>query len=416
MVYAQKNLNRSSILKSYRFSIILIAAIVIGSLAGLLLKERAAVLKSLGDIFLNLLFTVVVPLVFFSISSTVAKMTDMKRLGKIIGWMALIFVVTGIIAASVMLIGVKLYPPAAGTQITFDQPVNVENISLGQQLVRTVTVPDFLDLFSKKNMLALILFSFLLGLATSAAGEKARPFAQFLAAGNEVMTRAIGYVMLYAPIGLGAYFAYLVGTFGAQLFGSYFRAMVLYYPLALAYFGVVFSFYAWLSGGLKGVKIFWANILPPALTAWGTGSGLATLPVNLEAAKKIGIPGDVREVVVNIGASVHSDGSSLAAVMKMALLFGIFGIPLSGAETLVSVVLVALLCGTVISGIPSGGMLGEILIITIFGFPIEAMPIITMLGTLVDPPATMVNVVGDNVSGMMVARVMNGPRWMEQGN
>lgn len=416
MTHAQKNLNPPPFLKSYRFSIILIAAIVIGSLAGLLLKEQAAVLKPLGDIFLNLLFTIVVPLVFFSISSTVAKMTDMTRLGKIVGWMALIFVVTGVIAAGVMLIGVKLYPPTAGMQITFDQPVNVENVSLGQQLVRTVTVPDFIELFSKKNMLPLILFSFLIGLATSAVGEKARPFAQFLAAGNEVMTRAIGYVMLYAPVGLGAYFAYLVGTFGAQLFGSYFRAMVLYYPLALVYFGVVFSFYAWLSAGSKGVKIFWANILPPALTAWGTGSGLATLPVNLEAAKRIGIPADVREVVVNLGASIHSDGSSLAAVMKMALLFGIFGMPLSGAQTCVSVVLVALLCGTVISGIPSGGMLGEILIITIFGFPIEAMPIITMLGTLVDPPATMVNVAGDNVSGMMVARVMNGPRWMEQGN
>ena len=116
--------------------------------------------------------------------------------------------------------------------------------------------------------------------------------------------------------------------------------------------------------------------------------------------------------MVNIGASVHSDGSSLATVVKMALLFGIFGMPFSGVETLVSVVAVALLCGTVISGIPSGGMLGELLIITLFGFPIEAMPIITMVGTLVDPPATMVNVVGDNVSGMLVARVMNGPKWL----
>ncbi len=406
-------MNKISFLKSYRFSIILIISIVIGSLLGLVLKEKASVFKPLGDIFLNLLFTVVVPLVFFSISSTVAGMTDMKRLGKIIGWMLVIFVVTGVVAAVLMLIGVKLYPPATGMHMTFDQPVNAEHVDIGQQVVRTVTVPDFTELFSKKSMLALILFSFLIGLSTSAAGTPARPFAQFLTAGNEVMTKAIGYVMLYAPVGLGAYFAYLVGEFGTQLFGSYFRAMMLYYPLALAYFFIGFSFYAWLAGGVRGVKIFWSHILPAALTAWGTGSGLATLPVNLEAAKKIGIPEDIKEVVVNIGASAHSDGSCLAAVMKIALLFGIFGIPLSGAQTLLSVIAVALLCGTVISGIPSGGMLGELLIITLFGFPIEAMPIITMLGTLVDPPATMVNVVGDSVSGMLVARVMNGPEWME---
>ncbi len=407
-------MNKPAFLKSYRFSIILIISIAIGSLIGLFMKERATALKPLGDIFLNFLFTIVVPLVFFTISSTVAKMTDMKRLGKIIGWMLVIFVVTGIIAAVIMLIGVKLYPPTQATQITFNQPVNIEKVKISDQIVRTLTVPNFKELLSKENMFALILFSFMIGLATSAVGASGKPFAQFLVAGNEVMSKAIGYVMFYAPIGLGAYFAYLVGVFGPQLFGSYFRAMLLYYPLAMAYFFIVFSFYAWLAGGFKTIKIFWSNIIPAALTAWGTGSGLATLPVNLEAAKKIGIPEDIREVVVNIGASVHSDGSSLAAVMKMSLLFGIFGMPFSGAGTLAGVVAVALLCGTIISGIPSGGILGEILIMTVFGFPIEAMPIITMLGTLVDPPATMVNVVGDNVSGMLVARLMNGPKWMEE--
>lgn len=404
---------KNSFLKSYRFSITLIIAIVIGSVIGLILKDRAAVLKPLGDIFLNLLFTIVVPLVFFSISATVAGMSDMKRLGKIVGWMIVIFIITGVIAALIMVIGVKLYPPAEGLQVTMEHDVSAEKVDAGEQLVRTLTVPDFRDLFSKSNMFALIIFSFLIGLAASAAGEPAKPFARFLLAGNEVMRKAIGYVMLYAPVGLGAYFAYLVGVFGPQLFGSYLRAMLLYYPLSIAYFFIVFTFYVWLAAGTKGVKIFWPNVLPAAITAWGTGSGLATLPVNLEAAKKIGLPDDIREVVVNIGASVHSDGSSLAAVMKMSLLFGIFGMPFSGVQTLISVVLVALLCGTIISGIPSGGMLGELLIITVFGFPIEAMPIITMLGALVDPPATMVNVVGDNVSGMLVARVMNGPQWIE---
>lgn len=391
---------------------LIIFSIVIGSGIGMAMQSSAVVLKPLGDIFINLLFTIVVPLVFFTISSAVAQMTDMKRLGKIMGWMIVIFIVTGIIASVVMIIGVTFYPPAQGLHLAFDQPVNVEKIPIGQQLVRTLTVADFMQLFSKESMFALIVFSFLIGLATSRVGLKAKPFVQFLVAGNDVMTKVIGYVMLYAPIGLGAYFAYLVGVFGPQLFGSYLRVVVLYYPLSLAYFFIFFSFYVWLASGWRGLKIFWPHILPPAVTAWGTGSGLATLPVNLAAAQKIGIPEDVKEVVVNIGAAIHSDGSSLAAVAKMALLFGIFGIPFSGAQTLVSVVAVALLCGTVISGIPSGGMIGELLIITLFGFPLEAMPIITMVGTIVDPPATMVNVVGDNASGMLVARAVNGPHWM----
>ncbi|MDD4874448.1 MAG: cation:dicarboxylase symporter family transporter, partial [Dehalococcoidales bacterium] len=285
---------KNSFLKSYGFSITLIVAIVIGSIIGSILKERAAVLKPLGDIFLNLLFTIVVPLVFFSISATIARMSDMRRLGKIIGWMAVVFIVTGIIAAVVMVVGVKLYPPTDGVHIAMNHAVDMDKVDVGQQLVRTLTVPDFRDLFSKNNMFALILFSLLIGLATSIVGEPAKPFAKILSAGNEVMSKAIGYVMLYAPIGLGAYFAYLVGVFGPQLFGSYVRASLLYYPLAIAYFFIFFTLYVWLAAGTKGVRTFWPNILPAAVTAWGTGSGLATLPVNLEAAKRIGLPEDVR--------------------------------------------------------------------------------------------------------------------------
>ena len=219
---------KTSFLKSYSFSLFLIASIGIGSILGIVLKDKAVVLKPLGDIFLNLLFTIVGPLVFFSVSSVIAGMSDLRRLGKIIGCMLVIFVVTGILASALMIIGVKIYPPAQGVQIAFDRPVSSEPINIGQQLVQALTVSEFSELLSKKNMLALILFSFLVGLATSAAGAKGKPFAQFLLAGNEVMSKAIGYVMLLAPVGLGAYFAYLVGTFGPQLLGSYFRVIVLY--------------------------------------------------------------------------------------------------------------------------------------------------------------------------------------------
>ena len=166
-------MTKSSFLKSYGFSLVLIAAIIIGSLIGAVMKEQAAVLKPFGDVFINLLFTIVAPLVFFSISSAVAQMTDMTRLGKIIGWMVVIFVVTGVLAALVMIVGVKLYPPTEGMlSVDLGQTVNVEKISAADQIVRTLTVPDFTELFSRKNIFALILFAFLIGLATSAAGAK----------------------------------------------------------------------------------------------------------------------------------------------------------------------------------------------------------------------------------------------------
>lgn len=399
--------------KNYGFSLLLILSLFIGSLLGIIFKEKAVIFKPLGDIFLNLLFTIVVPLVFFSLSSAVASMSDIKRLGKILSWMMVIFISTGIISSIVMIIGVKIYPPALG--VTIDLPVsqNSETMNVITQIVKAFTVSDFVDLFSKKNMLALIVISIIVGLAALQTKEKAKAFTQFLISGNEVMAKVIAYIMLYAPIGLGAYFAYLVGVFGPQLLGSYLRAMILYYPVAILYFFIAFSIYVYCAGRLRAVKIFWANIIPASLTALATGSSVATIPTNLEAAKKIGVPTDIREMVIPIGATVHMEGSCLSAILKIAFLFGLFGMDFSGTTTIFIAVGVALLSGTVMGGIPGGGFLGELMIVTLYGFPPEAMPIISMIGTLVDPPATMVNATGDTVSGMMVARILEGKKWME---
>lgn len=404
-------MNKSSFMKNYAFSLILIGAILTGSIIGLVVKEKAVVLKPLGDIFLNLLFTIVVPLVFFSISSAVAGMSDVRRLGRIIFWMLAIFLVTSFVSSFLMIVAVKAFPVAQGMQLPAFSGYQPQKINLSQQIVRTLTVPDFGELFSKKNMLALILFSMLIGLAGSLSGEKGKSFVQFLRSSAAVMEKAMSFIMLYAPIGLGAYFAYLIGSFGPQLFGSYFKALVLYYPMAIGYFLAGFSLYAYLAGGLEGIKRFWTNIIPVAATAWAAGSSLAAIPVNLKAAQDSGVPQDIREITIPIGATIHMDGSCMAAILKIAFLFGIFGMSFSGPGVILSAIGVAIIAGAVISGIPSGGMLGELMIVTLYGFPIEAMPVITMIGTLVDPPATMLNSTGDNVVSMLIARVLGGKGW-----
>ena len=403
---------RSSFWKHYSTSLILLGAISVGCVLGLIFKERSVVFKPFGDIFLNLLFTIVVPLVFFSISSAVAAMNNIQRLGKIILWMMIVFTVTGIMASVLMLVAVKIYPPAEGINVTMPANVHFEQLNVGDQIVKAFTVPDFADLLSKKNMLALIIFAVLIGISACTIGEKAKAFTAFLMSGNHVMMKAISYIMHYAPIGLGAYFAYLIGVLGPQLLGTYVRAMTVYYPVAMAYFIIGFSFYAFLAGGKKGLKIFWPNITPAALTALATSSSMATIPANLEAAERVGVPADIREMVIPIGSTIHMDGSCLSAVLKTAVLFGLFHMNFTSPWAMVTAVGVALLSGTVMSGIPGGGFLGELMIVTLYGFPIIAMPIISMIGTLVDPPATMVNAIGDNVSSMLVARILGGKNWM----
>jgi Na+/H+-dicarboxylate symporter len=403
-------------LRSYGFSLLLVVSIVLGAGLGIVFQNDAVMFKPLGDIFLNLLFTVIVPLVFFSISSAVASMTNIRRLGKILSVMVLVFVATGLIASAVMIAAVILYPPAAGVAIPLPASADVQHLKASEQIVRAFTVSDFPNLLSKSNMLALIVFSILTGLATSAVGGKGKTFAAFLASANEVMMKLVSFIMYYAPVGLCAYFAYLVGAFGPELLGSYARAMTLYYPTALAYYFLAFTLYAFLAGRAAGVKRFWRTIIPPSLTALATGSSMATIPSNLQAADTIGVPRDISEVVIPIGATIHMEGSCLAAVLKIAFLFGVFQMPFSGIEPILTALGIALLTGVVVSGIPGGGTIGELLILSLYGFPPEAFPLITMIGTLVDAPATMINAVGDNVSSMMVARVLGGREWMgEEG-
>ena len=398
--------SKKSFLRQWRFTLVLICAVAAGALLGYIIGPKAKALKPLGDVLLNLLFTAVVPLVFFSLSSAVAASNNLKRLGRIAGLMLIVFIITGFISSCLMLFTVKFFDPARDMTLELAEPPSQETGGFAEKIVGTFTVGDFPNLLTRRNILALIVFSILTGFASQAAGEKGRPFREFLVAGAEVMGQLIKLIMLYAPIGLGAYFAYLVGVFGPQLVGTYARVVGLYYPAAILYFFFGFSVYALTAAGRKGFTRFWVHIPPAALTAWGTGSSLAALPANLEAAQRIGVPEDVREIVLPLGATIHMDGSCLAAIMKIAVLFSLFGRDFSGLDTFTGAIGVALLCGVVMSGIPGGGFLGEALIVTLYGFGPEALPIISMLGTLVDPPATMINSSGDTVAAMMVTRLL----------
>lgn len=407
-------MNKSTIWKNYRFPIILLSGIIIGAILGVILGEKAKVLAPIGDIFLNLMFTVVVPMVFVSISSAVGNMVNMKRLGKILGSLVLIFVSTGAVAAALVLVVVNVFPPAAGTTIEFAAAELQEMTSIGDMIVGSLTVDDFTGLLSRRNMLPIIVFAILFGFCVSSCGGEDSPVGQFLNNLNDVIMKIVNLIMLYAPIGLGAYFASLVGEFGPSLIGDYGHTMLVYYPMCALYFIVAFPAYAYFAGGKEGVRRMFKNILNPAVTAFATQSSIATLPVNAEACDKIGVPADIRDIVLPMGATMHMDGSVLSAIVKISFLFGIFGQPFTGVGTYAMAIAVSILSAFVLSGAPGGGLVGEMLIVSLFGFPAEAFPLIATIGFLVDPAATCLNASGDTIASMMVTRLVEGKDWLEK--
>ena len=410
---ANKATKKKSFWDQYKLPILLLGGIAVGSILGIISPAAGKFVKPVGDIFLNLLFTIVVPLVFVSIASAVGSMMNMKRLGKILGSTILTFLATGAIAGVCVLTWVNIFSPSAGTNIQMGEAEMGEMQSAADMLVNSLTVSDFPDLLSRSNMLPLIVFAIIFGFCVSACGGDESPVGKLLANLNEIVMKFVGLIMVIAPIGLGAYFANLVGEFGPQLLGDYGRSMAVYYPLCLLYVLIFFPLYALFAGGKLGVKRMLKSIFAPAVTAFATQSSVATLPVNKEACEEIGVPKDVSDLVLPLGATAHMDGSVLSSIVKIAFLFGVFGIPFTGVGTYGMAIVVAVLSAFVLSGAPGGGLVGEMLIVSLFGFPAEAFPLIATLGFLFDPAATCLNASGDTIASMIVARLVEGKDWLK---
>lgn len=397
----------------------LLGAILIGGVVGAILGPKATILKPFGDLFLNLLFMSLVPLVFFSVSSAIANMSTMKRLGKIMVNIVIVFLSTALIAAIIGIIGVIVFNPTKGLDSSMfssvmgsGDVVQTEKLTILDQIVKTITVSDFQMLFSKSNMLQLIVFSVLFGLATAMAGEKAKGIAKFVEEGGVVIGNIVKIIMYYAPIGLGCYFASVIGELGTQILSGYMSAFLLYLGITVVYYFGFYTLYAYLSGGKLGIKTFWKNAMGPTVTAVATCSSAACIPVNLVSAKQMGVPEDIAETVIPLGANTHKDGSVIGGVLKITFLMGIFGVDITNPVTLISIVCVSFLVGAVVGAIPGGGVIGEMLILSVFGFSPQMLPILTVLGTIIDAPATLLNSAGNTVCAMMVARLVEGKNWL----
>ncbi len=391
--------------KSYHFPIILFISIILGSIIGITFDNYAKALEPLGQLFINMLFVTVIPLVFSTISSSIANMGSLKRLGKIFKYMVIVFVITSLLASVFMLLGVLIFKPT-GTVIS-NLEYTKESINFKDTFVSMLTVSDFSGLLSKSNMLPLIIFSLLFGFSVRLCGNEARVIGDGLKALSKVMLKFINIIMYYAPIGLCAYFASLVGTYGPELLTGYFKSFLLYLIMAFLYYVIFYSLYTYLSYRKQGVKLFYRNILLSTITSLGTCSSLASLPANISTADKMKLPNDVKEVVLPIGATIHMEGSSMASILKIAFLFSIFGRSFNGLTDISLALIVAVLSGVVMSGIPGGGLIGEMLIISLYSFPASAFPIIATIGWLVDSPATMLIVVGDIPSTMLISKLVD---------
>lgn len=405
------------IFKNYKSTIIMFISVIVGTIIGVIFKEKATILKPFGTLFINLLLTIIVPLIFLTLSTSIGKMKEPKRLGKILITIIGIFVLTSLIS---VLIGI------ASTNITlvnkkdsikikesFDYSItdNDEKLDILTRTVNAISTDDFVKIISKDNIIALIVISILTGLAIHFAKDKGKKTLEVLESFNDVLQMLIKIIMYYAPIGIGAYFASFVGEFGAGVATSYLKMLIIYtVSCAFVYF-VIYSLYVFIAGGKKGLRLYWQNIMVPSATALATCSSAASIPVNTKAAKNIGVSDDIADTIIPLGTSFHKDGSIIGSVFKIMFLVYLFGMDVSTFKVLG----VSILATILITAVPiGGGTISEMLIISLMGFPIASLPILTIIATIIDAPATLLNVVGDSASSMLVARIIDGKNWLSK--
>lgn len=402
--------------KNYKSTIILLLSIIIGTIIGLIFKEKACVLSPLGDIFLNLMFVVIVPLIFLTITSSIIKMENPKRLGKIMITILIVFAVMSIIAALIGVVSsytIKLIDSKDINNLTYllNQDVVIsEEVNILQKTANLLTVNDFYKILSKENIIAILVFSIIFGFAIRKSKDKGKKVIELILSLNEVVINIVNIIMYYAPIGLGCFIATLIGSYGSVIAIGFLKTFIVYTLVCIFIYVFVYSAYVFLVSGKKGLKAYWKNIIGPSTTALATCSSAATIPINIKYTKEMGVPSDIAETTIPMGTSFHKDGSVIGSAFKIMFLIYLFGKDIN----ILTILGVSLLSTLLITAVPiGGGTISEMFILQILGFPSSALPIISIIATIIDAPATVLNVVGDSCSSLIVARIIDGKNFLK---
>lgn len=394
----------SKVLENYKPTILLVVGLLLGALVGAFFPTAVPYIKPAGDIFLNLLFILIVPLVFFSISTAIYNLKQRQMVGRVLGVTMVVFIVLGLIAGILTYLGCIAFNPLDSTIPQWNN-TTFEKQSAGELLVNTLTVSDFHLLLSKSHILPLIVFALLFGLAIASLGDKGKPMARFIESGNMVIMQIMELIMKLAPIGLGCYFASVIAQLGAQVLTGYIRMLLLFCALTLLVYFVFFPLCIYFICGKNQLKLFFKHILSPSLTALATCSSSACMPINIISCKRMEVKDEIAETVIPLGTNLFKIGSIMNGVLKVIFAMALVGMSYHSLSAGAIVVLLAFLSATVVGAIPSGGMTGEIFICALLGIDPQLVGVLMVVATIVDIPATLLNSIGNITATTLINKL-----------
>lgn len=379
----------------------ILIAMVIGIITGILLGDNASFLKPLGNLFLNLIYMIIVPLVLSSITMGVTNIHDPRKLGRV-GFRAIaIYLATTIAAITIGLVFAKVFQPGSGMSLKATSEIPIPpSPSFGDIILSLVPTNPFAA-FVEGNMLQIIVFALFLGIAINFAGERGRPLLEFFESLADVMYRLTSIIMEFSPVGVFAIMAWVAGSFGFSVLLPLLKFLSVYFVACLFHAVVVYGGILWGMAKLAPWPFF-KGMADAIMIAFATCSSRAALPVSMHCVQKnLGVSKNITNFVVPLGSSMNMNGAALFQSMSTLFLAQAYGITL-GWHNILTVVIAATLSSIGTVGIPGTGFVMLSLVFSSIGLPLEGLALLAGIDRFREMVSTVLNVLGDAIAAVYV--------------
>ena len=377
---------------------------VLGIIAGLIMKEKASMFAFLGTILTNMLTMVVAPLVFCVIVVAIANIGDTKKIGRIGLKTVVIFLLTTLFAIFVGLVLANAFNIGSG--VIIELPDTVTEATTETTVIDTIVniVPkNIFAALSNNDLLKIIFFALLLGFALLNMGEKGQKILTAFKLGQEAMTTLVSIILKFTPIGVFGIMANVVGNIGIEILIPYAKAIVALYLACIFYLIVVQAgIVAGVFGKVSPIR-FLKEMREPMAFVFATCSSVANIPVNLRAAKRLGVDDDTANFVVPLGAVVNMNGTAIYQAIAVIFTAQIYGIDLTIADQAM-VLLTATLAAIGTAGIPGSGLVMLTIVLGAAGLPMEGVALLAGIDRILNMGRVVPNIVGDTATAVVVAR------------
>lgn len=378
----------------------------VGIILGLVMGPKAAIFAPLGTILTKLLTMVVAPLVFTLLVCAAADVGDGKRLGRIGIKTVIIFllstavaIVLGLVVSNVMNIGSGVSLVGISTA---DQPKTVENVSFINTLLNIIPKNIF-EALAKMNLLQIIFFSLFLGFALLKSGDKGKAVLDFCRSGQEAMKEITNIVLEFTPYGVLGLMANVVGKNGTAILIPYLKTIAALYICSLFYLIVVQA--GLMVGIMSHVSpLKFLKTMKEAMTfVFATCSSVATIPLNLEGVKKLGVDEETANFVIPFGAVMNMNGTAIYEAVAVVFTAQIFGVNLTFMQQIM-IMLSGTLASIGTAGIPGSGLVMLTIVLSSVNLPMEAIGLLAGIDRILNMGCVVPNIMGDAATAVMVSR------------